>query len=136
MVQLAAVLAAVRFIEKFRSHLEGREFCLRVDNIALKWLKTYSMTSDILARWIYILGAFKIRIEHRLGDKHFNADGLSKKTKFYESREEYERNRPDVTPGFAFVDQTYYDQLQTVPWLDKDGREVAPKLEELADSKS
>ncbi len=131
----AEMLAAVRFIEKFRSHLEGREFILRVDNLALKWLKTYSMTSDIVARWICILGAFKMRIEHRLRDKHFNADGLSKKTEFYESREEYDRNRPDVTPDFAFVDQIYYDQLQTVPWLEKDGREIAPKLEELVDSK-
>ncbi len=119
----AEMLAAVRFVEKLRSHLEGREFVLRVDNMALKWLKTYSMSSDIVARWISILGAFKMRIEHRLRDKHFNADGLSKKTEYYESREEYDRTRPDVTPGFAFMDQDYYDQLETVPWLDKDGRE-------------
>ncbi len=37
-----------------------------------------------------------------------------------------------MTPGFAFLDQEYYDQLQTVPWLDKDRREATPKLEELA----
>ena len=36
---------------------------LSVDNIALKWLKTYLTTSDIMARWITILGAFKMRIE-------------------------------------------------------------------------
>ena len=35
----AEMLAAVRFVEKFGSHLEGREFSLRVDNKALKWLK-------------------------------------------------------------------------------------------------
>ncbi len=121
----AEMLAAVRLTEKFRSHLEGREFILRVDNRALKWLKTYSMTSDIVARGITILGAFKMRIEHRLRDKYFNADGLSKKTEFYESQEEYDKTRPDITPGFAFLDQNYYDQLETVPWLDKDGREVA-----------
>ncbi len=119
----AEMLAAVRFLEKFRSYLEGREFVLRVDNMALKWLKTYSMTSDIVARWITVLGAFKMRIEHRLRDKHFNADGLSKKTEHYESREEYDKNRPDVVPGFAFMDQDHYDQLETVSWLDKDGRE-------------
>ena len=128
----AEMLAAVQSIEKFRSHLEGREFILRVDNTALKWLKTYSMTSDFVARWITALGAFKMRIEHRLRDKHFNADRLSKKTEFYENREEYDRNRPDVSPGFAFLNQDYYDQLPTVPWLDKDGREITPELQELA----
>ncbi len=76
----AEMLAAVKFIKNFRSHLEGRQFVLRVDNQTLKWLKTYSMSSDIVARWITMLGAFKMRIEHRLREKHFNADGLSKKT--------------------------------------------------------
>ena len=65
------------------------------------------MKSNIVARWNTILGAFKMRIEHRLRDEHFNADGLSNKTEFYESREEYDKNRPDVTPGFAFLDQEY-----------------------------
>ncbi len=51
----AETLAAVRFVEKLFSNLEGQEFVLRVDNMALKWLKTYSMTSDIVARWITIL---------------------------------------------------------------------------------
>ena len=86
----AEMLAAVKFVEKFRSHLEGREFILRVDNIALKWLKTYSMSSDIVVRWNTILGGFKMRIEHRVREKHFNADGLSKKTEFYEEREKYD----------------------------------------------
>ncbi len=31
----AEMLAAVRFVEKFRSHLEGRKYDLRVDNMAL-----------------------------------------------------------------------------------------------------
>ncbi len=35
-----------------------------------------------------------------------------------------------MTPGFAFLDQGYYDQLQMVTWLDKDGRESTPKLED------
>ena len=82
------MLAAVKFEEKFRSHLEGQELVLRVYNMALKWLKTYSMISDIVATCITILGAFKLRIEHRLRDKHHNADALSKQTEFHENREE------------------------------------------------
>ena len=118
------MLAAVRFIEKYRSHLEGQEFVLRVDNPALKWLKTYSMSSDIVARRISILSAFKMRIEHRLRDKHFNADGLSKKTEYYEEKEENYRNKPAISPGFSFISQEAYDQLETVPWLNKDGNEI------------
>ncbi len=98
----AEMLAAVKFAEKFRSHLEGQEFVLRVDNMALKWLKTYSLTSDIVARWITVLGAFDMLIEHRFRDKHHNADALSKKTEFYENREEYDRTKPDIAPGFGF----------------------------------
>ena len=120
----AEMLAAVKFFDKFRSHLEGQEFVLRVDNQALKWLKNCSMSSDIIARWITILRAFKMRIEHRLREKHFNAGGLSKKTEFYEEREEYDRNKPAVASGFSFMNQEAYDQLETVPWLNKDGNEI------------
>ncbi len=102
----AEMLAAVKFVDKYRTHSEGREFVLRVDNTALKWLKTYSMSSDIVARWITILGTFKMRIEHRLRDKHHNADALSKKTEFYENREEYDRTKPQVVPGFGFLSQS------------------------------
>ncbi len=118
----AEMLAAVRFVEKYKSHLEGREFVLRVDNIALKWLKTYSMSSDIVSRWISILGGFKI--EHRVREKHFNADGLSKKTEYYEGREKSDQNKPAVAVGFGFLEQKVYDSLETTPWLDKDGREL------------
>ena len=54
--------------------------------MALKGLKSYSMKTDVVVRWITIFGAFRIRNQHWLKDKHFNADGLSKKTEFYESR--------------------------------------------------
>ena len=109
------------------SHLEGREFILRMDNMALKWLKTYSMSSDIVACWITILGGFKMKIEHRLWDKHFNADFLSKNTEFYEHRDKFDQSQPAVMPGFAFMDQKTYDEMETVPWLHKDGKQVHSK---------
>ncbi len=124
----AEMLAAVRFVGKYRSHLEGREIILRVDNIALKWLRTYSMSSDIVGRWISILGRFKMRIEHRVREKHFNADGLSKKTEFYAGRGKSDQNKPAVAVGFGFLEQETYDSLETTPWLDKDGR-VLPQQE-------
>ncbi len=97
---------------------------LRVDNQALKWLKTYFLSSDIVVRWITILSAFKMRIEHRLRNKHFNADGISKKTEFYEEGEKYDRNKAAVSPGFSFISQEAHDPLETVPWLNKEGNEI------------
>ena len=122
----AELLTAVGFIEKFRSHIDCREVVLRVDKIEEKWLKNYSMTSDIVSRWITILDAFKVRIEHWLRDKNFSADRLSKKTEFCESREEHNKNRPDVTPGFVFLDQEYYDLLRTVLGQKKTGGRAHP----------
>ncbi len=48
----AEMLAAVNFIEKFRAFLTRGEFALRADNNALSWLKKYSMTKGMAARWI------------------------------------------------------------------------------------
>ena len=81
-------------------------------------VETYSMTPDIVVLWIRIFDAFKMRILHRLRDKHFNADGLSKRTEFYQSHEKYDKIRPVVTPGLEFLDQSYYDQLEVVTWPD------------------
>ncbi len=87
------------------------------------------MSSDIVARWITILGAFKMRIEHRLREKQFNADRLSKKTEFFEEHEEYDRNKPAVASGFRFLSQDTYDQLEAVPWLNRDGNEIPDEAE-------
>ena len=64
------MLVAVRFTENFWSHLEGRELILRVYNIALKWLKTYSMS------WFQVVSGCVSNTGVR--EKHSNADGLSK----------------------------------------------------------
>ena len=83
-----------------------------MDNVALRWLKTYSMDEGMLGRWITALGRFNMRIEHRTRDKHFNADGLSKKTEFYQEREERRAAQPDVKPVLSFISQDLYDSLE------------------------
>ena len=83
----AEMLAVVYFVEKYRSFLAGRKFILRVDNQALSWLKTYSMDTGIVGRWITRLDQYTMEIQHRDRNRHQNADGLSKKTEFYEVRE-------------------------------------------------
>ena len=39
----AEMLAVVTFVKKYRAYLGSAPFKLRVDNISLSWLKTYSM---------------------------------------------------------------------------------------------
>ena len=53
-----------------------------------------------------------MKVVHRTRDKHFNADGLSKKTEFYQLREERRANEPKMKPGFSFLSKQEYDQLQ------------------------
>ncbi len=71
-----------------------------------------------------------MRIEHRVREKHFNADGLSKKTEFYGGREKSDQSKPAVAVGFGFPRRDTNDSLKTVPRLDKDGTEL-PAEEQL-----
>ena len=87
----ADLFAVVTFVEKYRAYLGSAPFKLRVDNRALSWLKTYSMDQIYIGRWIVRLDGYHMIIEHRMRDKHQNADNLSKKTEFYER---LSRSRP------------------------------------------
>ena len=80
--------AVVTFVKKYRAYLGSAPFKLRVDNRALSWLKTYSMDQSYIGRWIVRLDGYHMIIEHRMRDKHQNADSLSKKTEFYERLEQ------------------------------------------------
>ena len=44
------MLAVVTFLEKWYAYLADECFTLRVDNIALRWLKTYSMDEGMIGR--------------------------------------------------------------------------------------
>jgi transposase InsO family protein len=73
--ELLAVIKAVRF---FRPYLYGRPFLLRTDHASLLWLCRRKEPSNQVARWLEILSEFKYQIQHRPGNKHGNADGLSR----------------------------------------------------------
>ncbi|MEO1519094.1 MAG: ribonuclease H family protein, partial [Bacteroidota bacterium] len=115
------MLAVVTFVKKFESFLAPRQFTLRVDNQALSWLKTYSMTSGLVGRWLMILDQFDMVIEHRPRHKHMNADGLSKMTNHYQKQERILAQQPEVRPGFGFMPQKQYEELPITPDLDKHG---------------
>ena len=63
-------------------------------------------------------------IEHRTRDKHQNAEGLSKKTEFYERQEQRDADRPEIKDGFSFKDKETYDSLPLTRWLDKSGKPI------------
>ena len=113
--------AVFYFVEKFHSYLAGREFTLRVDNQALSWLKTYSMDQAMIGRWIARLDQYHFKTIHRPRTQHRNVDGLSKRTNDYINREQILEKLPEVSEGFNFMSQKDYDELPTVPYIDKRG---------------
>ena len=63
-------------------------------------------------------------IEHRMRDKHQNADSLSKKTEFYERLEQKQANQAEIKAGFSFLDKETYEALPLTRWLDKSGHPI------------
>ena len=116
------IYAVFYFIEKFHSYLAGREFTLRVDNQALSWLKTCSMDQAMIGRWIARLDQYHFKTIHRPRTQHRNADGLSKRTNDYVHREKIVEALPEVSRGFSFMSQKDYEELPTVPYIDKHGK--------------
>ena len=117
----AEMFAVVTFVAKYRAYLGSASFKLRVDNRALSWLKTYSMDQSYIGRWIVRLDGYHMIIEHRMRDKHQNADSFSNKTEFYERLEQKQANQAEIKEGFSFLDKETYEALPLTRWLDKSG---------------
>ena len=67
-------LAVVR---QFRHYLLGREFYPRTDHNNLTWLFCFKYTEGQLTRWLEEQSQLNRTVQHRPGNKHGNADGLS-----------------------------------------------------------
>ena len=120
----AEMFAVVTFVEKYRAYLGSAPFKLRVGNRVLSWLKTYSMDQCYIGRWIVRLDGYLMMIEHRMRDKHQNADSLSKKTDFYEQLEQKQANQAEIFERFSFLDKEAYEALPLTRWLDKSGHPI------------
>ena len=118
------MFAVVTFVEKYRAYLASALFKLRRDNRALSWLKTYSMDQSYIGRWIVRLDGYHMIIEHRMRDKHQNADNLSKKTEFYERLEQKQANQAEIKEGFSYLDKETYEALPLTRWSDKSGNPI------------
>ena len=70
------------------------------------------------------MDGYHMIIEHRMRDKHQNADSLSKKTEFYERLEQKQANQAEIKEGFGFLDKDIYEALPLTRWLDKSGHPI------------
>ena len=74
--ELLAVIVAVK---TYHHYLCGRQFLIRTDHRALKWLLKFKNPDGQVARWLELLGTYDFKIEHRAGVHHGNADALSRR---------------------------------------------------------
>ena len=52
-------LLAIRyFVEYFRHYLLGREFCIRSDHLALKYMFSFKLPKGRIARWLEVQGLY------------------------------------------------------------------------------
>ena len=73
------LLAVVTFVKDFETYLFGQPIILRTDHAALQWLQNFKKPQGMLARWLSTLQQVNfVKIEHRPGKKHQNADSLSR----------------------------------------------------------
>ena len=120
----AEMFAVVTFVEKYRANLGSARFKSRVDNRALSWLKRYLMDQSYIGRWIVKLDGYHDITEHRMRDKHQNADSRSKNTEFYERLEQKQANQAKIKEWFSFLNKQTYEALPLTRWLDKSGNPI------------
>ncbi len=72
------LLALVHFVKYFRHYLYGKAFTARTDHSSLRWLMNFKNPEGQMARWLEVLSAYDMKIIHRPGRLHRNADGLSR----------------------------------------------------------
>ena len=82
------------------------------------------MDQSYIGRWIVRLDDYHMIMEHRMRDKHQNADSLSKKTEFYERLEQKQANQAEKKERVSFLDKETYEALPLTRWLDKSGHPI------------
>jgi len=72
------LLAIVYGLKQYRQYLLGRPFIVRTDHSSLQWLRRTPEPMAQQARWLAFIEQFQYSIEHRPGNRHVNADALSR----------------------------------------------------------
>ena len=73
------LLIVVFGFKQYRQYLLGRYFVIRTDHAALSWLRRTPKPMPHLAKWLIFIEQFDYEVVHRDGEKHGNADGLSRR---------------------------------------------------------
>ena len=69
----------VSSVKNFRHFLLGRRFKIRTDHACLQWLLSFKSPGEQIARWLEDLFQYDFEIVYRSGQKHGNADSLSRR---------------------------------------------------------
>ena len=73
----------------------------------------------MLGRWAARLHQYHFKTVHRLRTHLRNADGLTKKTNDYVHRKKIVEILPEVSKEVSYMSQEDYENLPTVPYIDK-----------------
>ena len=73
------LLAVVKATEHFHPYLYGNPFLIRTDHASLRWLLSFKNPEGQMARWLQKLQQYNFNVEHRVGERHGNADALSRR---------------------------------------------------------
>ena len=73
------LLVIVEFVKQHRHYLQGTRFCIRTDHAPLRSVIKAKDPEGQLARWIEFLSTFDFVIQYRPGQRHQNADALSRR---------------------------------------------------------
>ena len=74
------LLAVVESVKHFRHYLHGQRFRIRTDHAPLRSVLKVKEPEAQLARWIEFLSPFEYEIEYREGQRHTNADAMSRRS--------------------------------------------------------
>ena len=83
-------LAVIQAMKCFKPYIWGTQFVLRTDHASLQWLFRQNNDGRIF-RMLQRLQEFNFQVVHRPGDKHGNADGLSRQCRITPELTEAER---------------------------------------------
>ena len=72
------LLAVVKLCRQFRHHLLGRFFIIPSDHNSLVWLTRFKYLEGQLAQFLEELYQYNLKLLHRKGAEHVNADALSR----------------------------------------------------------
>lgn len=113
------LLAVVVALKNFHPYLYGRKILVRTDNAAVSWMQNLKEPTGQVARWLQILGTYDLRVIHRSGSKHQNADAMSRfpckacqrqeslNSQENETKDETKQNKPRREPiGIDQVTET------------------------------